>query len=1383
MPVLSSPRYRLLWSLFFLLTVFCLSGLAAEGDLASAPHFSLEPKALLAVAALATPPEGTDVVVLEEQQTVIFDAEGRSIETSYMVFKVLTQKGAEEWADVSLGWEPWHEERPTLHARVITPDLAVRELDPKTVSDAPARQEQSDMYSDSRVLRAPLPAMAPGSVVEQEWVEKETAPLFGAGTVGRYYFGKIATPVQHSRLILEAPSSLTLRYVAQLLPDLQPQRTEADGKVRMVFERSSIPAWDPSDGNLPMDFPAYPVVTYSTGTSWQRMAQEYAKTVDGHVGGADIKALVANLTEGRHTRDEKAQAILAYLSKNVRYTGIEFGEAAIVPHSPAETLAHKYGDCKDKATLLVAMLRAADIPAYVALLNAGQRMDVVPDLPGMGAFDHAIVYVAAQGSDHELWIDATDDYARLGQLPLPDQGRYALIARPETDKLTQISVSASKDNVLLEQREIDLAENGPARVVETSQPQGYFESEFRRFYADKDDKDHRESLTNYVKNQYLADKLDRFDRSEPGDFAKPFEIVIESKKAKRGVTDLDDAVAAIRLEGLFYRLPEELQKRESSDDTSSDPKPKRTRTADYQLPEPLVVEWRYKIVPPIGFQPKALPKDVQTSLGPAQLSEHFEADAAGAVHGVIRFDTVRRRYTAAETIQLRNKVAEVREGEAILISFEPTAQALLRQGKAREAFQNYRGLIVQHPTEAVHHLQIAKALLEAGLGEAARDEVRAAVKLEPKSALAQKTLGEILEFDLVGRSFRPGSDYAGSAAAFREAIRLDPDQKDEQKEIVQELAILLEYNEDGARYGAGAKLKEAVAAYQSLPQDKLISMGLQNNLAFALFYDGDFAAARKIAETLNPQPKGLIVACEAAANGSQAGIAEAGKRSGNDAELKQVAATAGSMLMNLRKYALAADLMQAGASGDSAARTMGLASLLRKAQPHEDLHFHDDPAGFVMGFFLLSLAPDLTLDRLNALASKNAVLVSGKTDPEELDKALKAGKQFRQSLARGGNSADVTLDIVMQALEPKGEGNDASGYRENLLIPGGKKMTMFVVKENGKYKVLDTTEKPNSIGLEVLDRIAANRLDDARVLLDWLREEQHLAGGDDPLSGEAFPRFWTKGKAAEASPMKLAAAAILVQTKATAAKGVAILEEARKTATSDTEKTNLALALAEGYGVLEDYARELPIIAELFKQYPESKRAFFSDVFLLRATGRGDEGEAVAQERLKKTPDDLDALHALASDASAREDYRGAHDWFQKIVDGGKAEGQDLNGLAWETLFYNRAEGPDIESGIRATQMSQNEPNILHTLACLYAEAGKTKEAREVMIQAMDLKELDEPDENYRYLLGRIAEQYGENEVATQEYTKVAKPKESLRIPDSTYRLTQNRLKVLQGHP
>jgi Transglutaminase-like superfamily len=108
------------------------------------------------------------------------------------------------------------------------------------------------------------------------------------------------------------------------------------------------------------------------------VAEEYGKIVDKQVSDADLKSLVGKLIAGKGTRDEKAASILAYLDREVRYTGVEFGESAMVPYSPSETLARKYGDCKDKASLLLAMLRVANVPPYIALLHVGNREDVFP---------------------------------------------------------------------------------------------------------------------------------------------------------------------------------------------------------------------------------------------------------------------------------------------------------------------------------------------------------------------------------------------------------------------------------------------------------------------------------------------------------------------------------------------------------------------------------------------------------------------------------------------------------------------------------------------------------------------------------------------------------------------------------------------------------------------------------------------------------------------------------------------------------------------------------------------------------------------------------------------------------------------------------------------
>ena len=645
-------------------------------------------------------------------------------------------------------------------------------------------------------------------------------------------------------------------------------------------------------------------------------------------------------------------------------------------------------------------------------------------------------------------------------------------------------------------------------------------------------------------------------------------MTLESDKARRGYTDLTNAVAAIRLDGIFGRLPGELQRAKNTDTNSdnSSGKPKKQRTADYQLPSPFITEWDYKIVPPAGFQPKPLPRDTTISLGPAVLTEEYSSDKDNVVHAVLRFDTVKGRYTVAEADALRAKVAELRSSEAIMIYFEPIAEALLGQGKFSEGFHEYRQLIALHPKEAVHHLQIAQALLLAGMGETARQEAETAVKLEPNSALAEKTLGRFWSMTSVGRKTRPGSDYAGAEAALRAAIRLDPDDKS----TVGDLAILLEYNHEGMRYGPGANLKEAIATYRSLTQEKLESFGLQNNLPFALMYAGEFAEAMKSAQTLNPQPAGLMIACAAALNGSQAGITEAHQRSGSDELFKQNANVAGQILLNLRLYSRRPTCCRQAPPETIPRVWWRLPPCCARRENTKTIQFKNDPADVETEFFLASAEPTETLQKIKALSSRNALEAIANTDPDELEKMLKSAQQMRSMLARNGSNPDVSLDLMVQGFQPKVDGNDTTGYRVIMQVPGGTKITGFVVKENGQYKILDTAQDPNALGLEILDRVAANNLVGARVLLDWLRDEQHLEGGDDPFAGQPFPRFWTKGQEADAEQMKLAAAAILVETKPTAAQGVAILEPARAAAKSDTEKTNIDLALLSGYQRVEN---------------------------------------------------------------------------------------------------------------------------------------------------------------------------------------------------------------------
>jgi tetratricopeptide (TPR) repeat protein len=666
------------------------------------------------------------------------------------------------------------------------------------------------------------------------------------------------------------------------------------------------------------------------------------------------------------------------------------------------------------------------------------------------------------------------------------------------------------------------------------------------------------------------------------------------------------------------------------------------------------------------------------------------------------------------------------------------------------------------------------------MGEGARSEARSAVSLEPNSALAQKTLAEILKYDRVGRKLRPGSDWAGSHAALRTAESLDPDDKS----TVATLAILLEYDSWGSRYSPDARLKEAIAEYRKLTPEKLAELDLTNNLAFALFYDRQFAEAEKIAQTSNQPPLSLIVASEGALNGLQAAVSEARKRSAGEEQFKQIVGTAGDMLENAGIYSVAPNLKEIGASGDNASDVAADAAMLRQAKPHAQIVFTDDPAGTAMRFYAVQSDPNLTLDQLRAAVSRNGAV--GLASDDMRDEYLKSSRGTLSEKARNGLFSDVGLDLAIARAQPKVQGNDSTGYRVTLWPSAKYKSDTFVVKEDGKYRVLADSASPGNdtgVGLEVLDRLAQNNTSGARLLLDWLRDDYHLYGGDDPLAGLSFPRLWTKGRNADASAMTAAAAAILVEQKETAMRGIALLKTAGASSVNEIERLNISLAILTGYVTLDDFENELAISRDLVRQYPESARAFYAATYSLRALRRFGEAEQLAQERLQRIPGDTDAMRALAAIAASREAYATARAFGQQLVDQGEAEPGDLNGIAWNSLFTGKVEPSDLESALKGAQLSNKSPSILHTLGCVYAELGKAKEAREVLTEAMDKLDLDEPDDNYWYAFGRIAEQYGERNIALADYAKVTKPKRQIEIPGSSYHLAQIRIAALGTQP
>jgi tetratricopeptide (TPR) repeat protein len=239
-------------------------------------------------------------------------------------------------------------------------------------------------------------------------------------------------------------------------------------------------------------------------------------------------------------------------------------------------------------------------------------------------------------------------------------------------------------------------------------------------------------------------------------------------KGKRGSSDFTAAAVAIRFDGLLWGYPDYVL---GDDGTDKPEKPSwKARKNEIEI-QPFATQWRYVISPPPGFNSPVLPKDVEQSLGPAKLTQHYEVEKSGAVVALWRFDSVKSRYSAGELKALQQSVHTLINSNAIVINFPQKGSDLLAQGKPREALDSYNDLIKLHPNEAIHHIQIAYALLAGGFGEEARKEALLATQLDAKDALGWSAMGWILQHDAVGRRFGKGFEQNAAVTAYHKVFR------------------------------------------------------------------------------------------------------------------------------------------------------------------------------------------------------------------------------------------------------------------------------------------------------------------------------------------------------------------------------------------------------------------------------------------------------------------------------------------------------------------------------------------------------------------------------------------------------------------------------------
>lgn len=162
----------------------------------------------------------------------------------------------------------------------------------------------------------------------------------------------------------------------------------------------------------------------STFPDYAAFARAYAQraTSEGPAS-ASVQALAARLTAALPDPRAKALALSDWVRRHIRYVAVYVGPGGVVPHPAATVLANRYGDCKDHAVLLEALLRAAGIASSAVLVNNGSAYRL-PRVPTLGIFNHVMTYVPSL----DLYLDSTAESIEAGYLPSAVMDKPVLLA-------------------------------------------------------------------------------------------------------------------------------------------------------------------------------------------------------------------------------------------------------------------------------------------------------------------------------------------------------------------------------------------------------------------------------------------------------------------------------------------------------------------------------------------------------------------------------------------------------------------------------------------------------------------------------------------------------------------------------------------------------------------------------------------------------------------------------------------------------------------------------------------------------------------------------------------------------------------------------------------
>lgn len=466
------------------------------------------------------PPE-TNAVVLLEDTTYTVAPDGSAVEHHRHVIKILRPQGRR---DAIVG-VPFDKDTKILsmHVWSIGPDgheyaVKDKEMIEQGYGDA-------NTFEDDKVRLAEAPGRDPGGVVAFEY-EQRCHPFLTEET----WFFQGDLPRLNQTFTLELPPNFTYgtvwAHATQSPPvDLEHQRWRWVMNDTPAIDLKDVrlrPAADSLAGRMTVHYAGPGIATPTEGT-WKSIGEWYQVLYkDRIVASPEIVAKANELASGKTDFYDKTEAIGEFVQKQIRYFAIELGIGGYQPHYAADIFRNRYGDCKDKATLLTAMLSAVGVHATLVVVHTDRGV-IDPDAPSIVG-NHVIAaieipkgysspklrsVVTSKTGRQYLIFDPTWDRTAFGQLEHNLQGGYGVLMEGSDSQAIRFPVLPPDRNTIQRTATFQLQADGSLKGTVTEKRFGDISEGDRYLYTMRDAKQQSD-----YRNRVLARDFTSFTLSD-----------------------------------------------------------------------------------------------------------------------------------------------------------------------------------------------------------------------------------------------------------------------------------------------------------------------------------------------------------------------------------------------------------------------------------------------------------------------------------------------------------------------------------------------------------------------------------------------------------------------------------------------------------------------------------------------------------------------------------------------------------------------------------------------------------------------------------------------------------------------------------------------------